>query len=209
MREGIGFDKTEYYLKTDNGLWLKGWVDLSLGTINIAHQNRIVFTKNKSVAVLNEVGDPTSIISMSNTELPSEWTVCGSISLDGSSWSRFLRLAEKHGHNGADLHHRVLVHAIRLGANGWGDGIGDPLSWFADPFATPFMVHDKYCVDLGGGAFEGLEGLVFEPAFDEDRWSECVENTVTCELFYDGRKVEIEASVFDLIYFCSPVFVSA
>jgi hypothetical protein len=209
MREGIGFDKTEYYLKTDKGLWLKGWVDLASGTINIAHQNRLVFTNDRTIAVLNESGDPTGLLSMSNTELPDEWTLCASVSLDGSSWGRFLLLAEKHGHDGAALHHRILVHAIRLGASGWGESLGEPLSWFADPFATPFIVHDRYRVDIGCGAFDGLEGLVFEPDFDEDEWSKCVENTVTCGLFYDGRKVELEASVFDLVYFCSPAFNSA
>jgi len=209
MREGIGFDKAEYYLKTARGLWLKCWVDFSSGTINLAYQNRLVFTDDRLVSVLNDSGDAVGTLSMSNTELPAEWSICESISLDSPSWNKLMHLAESLGHDGAVLHHRIMLHAIRLGANGWGESLGEPLSWFGNPFETPFIVCERYSVDFGFGAFDGLAGLVFEPSIDDDQWSESLDKTVTCAFLYDGRKVEIDAPVFDLVYFCSPVVNSA
>ena len=205
MRDGSGFDKTEYYLKTDNGLWLKGWVDLASGCIRVAHQNRLVFTRNRSVSMLSASGDPLQTLSMSNTELPEEWTVCGELSLDTKSFSKFLHLSYQNGYDGALLHQRIIVHSVRLGAMGWGDSLGEPLSWFSDPLSRSWLVKDKYRVDVSGGVFSGLDGLIFEPSIDDYDARKSVDKTVTCAFLYDGRSVTVEAPIFDLVYFCSPM----
>lgn len=198
MREGSAFDKNSYYAKTDNGLWLRASYVEDEGMMRMEYQNRLMMN-GRFVSVLNENGTPNRQIDLSSTSLPQEWEVCSEFSVDTREFSRFVKFARERDTDIEDLYYCICKQAVRLSAMGWGDGIGDPLTWFAAPLDEPCVVQEKYRVEKDRGYFAGLEGMSFTPKFDEQDWSSFSESGVPCQFMYDGRIVEDFIPLLDLI----------
>jgi len=198
MREGSAFDKKSYYAKTDRGLWLRACYVEDEGMMRMEYQNRLVMN-GRFVSVVNENGIPDRQIDLSSTTLPQEWEVCSEFSVDTDSFSEFVRVARACDTDIEHLYYCICKQAVRLSALGWGEGVGEPMSWFAAPLDEPCVVQEEYLVEKDHGYFKGLEGMKFRPKFDEQDWPSFSRLGVPCEFMYDGRIVEDSIPLIDLI----------
>ena len=95
MREGIGFDWTEYYLKTDRGLWIRSRYLPLEGSIVLEYQSRVISTGNGRLVVLDDAGEVAGNVFSQDRPLhgclPAEWNEVGSIIVDTAPFLAFLR----------------------------------------------------------------------------------------------------------------------
>ena len=201
MREGQALSKTEFYLKTDKGLWIRSRADYSTGAIVMDLHQKVVFQNGFGV-VLDEHGNELSKFKAASSPIPDEWLECARISMDDKGFRTFMHRALNAGIDLEELNLAIMRHAVRLSAFGWGNAIGETLDWFRDPLNAACLVESSYKVEKSRGSFGGLEGLFFTPSVDD--WHEVAEKGVLCSFMYDGRAVEERFPLTEVILFCSP-----
>lgn len=201
MREGQALSKTEFYLKTDKGLWIRARADYATGAIAMDLHQKVIFQGGFGY-VFDERGNEASKFKVVSSPIPDEWAECARISMDNSGFRAFMSRALNSGVDLEDVNLAVMRHAVRLSAFGWGGTIGETLEWFSDPLESPCLVEGPYSVDRPHGSFAGLQGLSFVPSVDD--WGDVAGKGVSCSFLYDGREVEDRFPLIDVILFCSP-----
>lgn len=197
MREGIGFDWTEYYLKTNRGLWLRSRYLPLEGSIVLEYQRRVVSTGNGRLAVLDDEGEIAGNVFSQDRPLhgclPAEWSEVGSITVDTAPFLEFLRKVQSSGGAAKGAYRGICRAAVRLAAQGY--DLQEIMPWFAAPLDGEWLVEGEYKVEEGAaGSLNGLSGVTLSVG----EGTRAREGAIDCTLLYDGRDVRESFEISDL-----------
>lgn len=202
MREGIGFDWTEYYLKTDRGLWIRSRYLPLEGSIVLEYQSRVISTGNGRLVVLNDAGEIAGNVFSQDRPLhgclPAEWNEVGSIIVDTAPFLAFLRKVQSSGGAAKGAYRGVCRSAVRLAAQGY--DLQEIMPWFAAPLDGEWLVEGEYRIESdAAGSLDGLGGVTILVG----EGSRAREGAIDCTLLYDGREIAESFEISDLAMFAT------
>ncbi len=161
---GFNLDKSGYYAKSDNDLWVKSEFDKLSGEVNLFWQTRYRHVGATLVQV-DENGRPFSsnhVRQPCYSEDP--WNAAGKPTLVDRQ--EFLEMARG---DVLGVIQGIQAHSARILALGWGQSAADVASWFEWPEKGYFIAKAPYYIVEGVGAFEGLSGMdLLDPVYGDD-----------------------------------------
>lgn len=139
-----------YYARTKMGLWLKGEVDLTEGSLALYWQRRVEFDAEGNARCIDADGNVFQIIPAGSGKV-----------LDEDSWHVYVmknidilpRVSSKY--DVMEYYRMLLLHGLNCTIEGIGDSIDEVERLFDDVSKCEYLIDTDYTITLCGGELLG------------------------------------------------------